>query len=132
MKELKAKDLRIGNFVTHNYFPTEPKAVTGFKAEKSTELIFINDPSFDVINIEQVKPIPLTEEWLLKLGFDKLISKSKGFKSDSYTYTGKCCFIVNFDGKRLWTNFWQGTEYEYVHQLQNLFYALTGTELTIK
>jgi len=76
-----------------------------------------------------VEPIPLSEEWLLKCGFEALTKKSNGFKSDSYTYTGGVSLIVYFDGERLSTNFWIGNEKRYVHELQNFFYALTGEEL---
>ena len=81
--------------------------------------------------IENIKPIPLTEEWLLKFGFEKLTDKSRGFNSNSYTYTKGISFIVHLNDKLLSVNFWQGNEKKYVHEIQNLFFALTGEELTI-
>ena len=77
-------------------------------------------------------PIPLTEEWLLKLGFQKrqlqeydnwttyecqylkvLIDKPKGIEFDWMIARN-----VDFDPK-----------IRYVHQLQNLYFALTNNEL---
>lgn len=69
---------------------------------------------------------PLTEEWLFKFGFKKNqfwfehtnlqhpISKQGEF---FHMYKGHNCIDIKI---------------EYVHQLQNLCYALTGEELTIK
>lgn len=88
--------------------------------------ILLPHPSMDMI-----KPIEITEDWLLKFGFEKLTDKSKGFKSNSYTYTKGVSFIVHLNENSLSVNFWQGNEKKYVHQLQNLFYALTGVELSV-
>jgi len=74
------------------------------------------------------KPIPLTEEWLLKFGFE---SDWSGWShKDVY-------FELGVSGDK-YINMVNGGEYnhgvpfEHVHQLQNLFFALTGEELTIK
>jgi hypothetical protein len=74
-------------------------------------------------------PIILTEEWLLKFGFEKtrdynLSTKPKMYKifklslrlmANEYTF----CYENSF------------RKIEYVHQLQNLYFTLTGEELTI-
>ena len=118
---MKAHEYRIGNIVMGNK-PFSLKAndiALAYNHEK-----FKGEPRW--------KDVPLTEEWLLKFGFEKLTEKGSGFKSTSYTYTGKVALIVHFDGVRLSVNFWQGNEKKYVHQLQNLYFALTGEELTLK
>ena len=70
------------------------------------------------------KPIPLTEEWLLKLGFYKY----KGDNSD--------CFLNGFETAcNMRMLFYKGSlikNINFVHQIQNLYFALTGEELTIK
>ena len=77
------------------------------------------------------KPIPLTEEWLLIFGFKKrknrhlfhwenkiVISEYKDeFENFFYPKTG---YDIRFSN-----------EIKYVHQLQNLYFALTGAELTV-
>jgi len=76
-----------------------------------------------------VEPIPLTEEWLEKFGF----------QSDPYQdmYV-KGWFKLNCDKTRgklqLWPENITGkvVYLEYVHQLQNLFCCLCNEELTIK
>ena len=60
-------------------------------------------------------PIPLTEEWLLKFGiiWDGDIKILKGYLNN----------YVDGNGE---------TRLKYVHQLQNLFHALTGEELKLE
>jgi hypothetical protein len=73
---------------------------------------------------EEVKPIPLTEEWLEKFGFEysDLNGDSGLWKIPPFQIYGKYNqFLYDY---RLDVN--------YVHQLQNLYFALTGEELTIK
>jgi hypothetical protein len=75
------------------------------------------------------RPIPLTKEWLLMFGFEKQID-------DYYYFYG---YYASFDAD---LPMWFGQEgccqketikenIKYVHQLQNLWFALTGEELTI-
>lgn len=74
--------------------------------------------SYDI----ECEPIPLTEEWLLKFGFEPLGSSRFDFKIFTYyLYDGS---FYN-QSSRLST-------IKYVHQLQNLYFALTGEELKIK
>ena len=75
--------------------------------------------------INEIHPIPLTEEILLKCGFDKQI-----------LFEDECCFFCNGDlslSCEDWNKdkFYYNTEIEikYVHQLQNLCFALTLEEL---
>ncbi len=78
-----------------------------------------------------LSPIHLTEEWLLKLGWQKKTDCAPGigefhwFELGPYstTHIADGLFgIQDINCKPL----------QYVHSLQNLYFALTGTELTIK
>jgi hypothetical protein len=90
---------------------------------------------------ERVKPILLMDEWLLKFSFEKI---DKG-DNDYITYTdsnhdyylqidvrrrdGKYCILDNsFDDLRDFSM----VDIKYVHQLQNLYFTLTGEELILK
>lgn len=106
---IQSKELRIGNIFLEKFSQTEIK-VLEISAEK---IIFEGD--FD--NNWQAQPIPLTEEWLLKFGFKKgergwFKTLDKNLKFNLYTYRDK-------------------ELYRYVHQLQNLYFALTNEELKI-
>ena len=87
---------------------------------------------------ELYEPIPLSEEWLLKFGFVQCIHDKTLYK------------YLNFIYFKLEKEFNNSKDYDYisanlrgtnavdfmcrlyfVHQLQNLYFALTGEELTI-
>lgn len=82
--------------------------------------------------------IPLTEEWLLKFGFDK--EQAKPPSSVAYSLIDAQCndFYVEYDDiLEAWQiyledHFWIQRQIHFVHQLQNLYHSLTGEELTIK
>ena len=67
-----------------------------------------------------LKPIPITEELLLKYGFEKV---GMAYKKDT--------FIVNrwSDGKLWLGGYGVSLELKSLHQFQNLYFALTGKEL---
>jgi hypothetical protein len=83
-----------------------------------------------------IKPIPLTEEWLLKFGFEKNENSIYFLQMSSNHY-----LYFNLDTNKggLAT---EDTDDSYeviitdklneIHQLQNLYFALTGEELELK
>ena len=127
---MEARELRIGNYLSqksenmNNMYPfghwrVDKIGVKSFQCKKFNSNNFV--------------AIPLTEEWLLKLGFEKEVhgsisssstwfylpdfplQKAGGFANPMYYSLG------NYKGIKIYT----------VHQLQNLYHALTGQELTL-
>lgn len=122
--ELRAQDLRIGNWVE------EP--VLGLV--KVHELLnsfagLMKETTLFSINYENINPILITEEILLKCGFD-LIGTSYFIKSLPIIYFSKPYVEAEHllgkanCGDKL-------TSVKYLHQLQNLYFALTGQELEV-
>jgi hypothetical protein len=114
---MKKNELRIGNWVEHN----QPKRGYYTTVQEST---------FSV-NVEKLfKPIPLTEEWLLKFGFEK---KGQLYIKDFFgDYIG--VDVEDFSiGTYAFGRIAHAPQPTFmnVHQLQNLYFALTGEELTI-
>lgn len=68
------------------------------------------------------KTIPLTEEILLKCGFER-------YEFDNGQYRFKNRLIVIRDGK--FVDYGSDVIITSLHQLQNLYFSLTGEELTI-
>lgn len=75
-------------------------------------------------------PIPLTEQWLERFGFEKVNHKGiNGYLSVN------CELIYNIESKQMFSfsevdgSVWNLTRVVFVHHLQNLFFALTGEEL---
>ena len=71
----------------------------------------------------EVEPIQLTEDILLKCGF----SKANGYKQGGYE-------ITTYEDGYILDNGYQimGKTFFYLHQLQNLYFALTNEELNIE
>lgn len=90
--------------------------------------------------------VPLTEEWLVKMGFEKETNESldwtykleyKGMANVHYEMDSIGVFKNGGGGWSVLFNCSQDsqsflTSIKYVHQLQNLCHSLTGNELKIK
>ena len=124
---MKANELRIGNLFIDKYSKQPMKVL---------ELLRSGNIVFDIecFGRWQAEPIPLTEQWIKKLGFelkykDMTIGLVKG------CYILESSFLPN---NKKWIfrkitdveNSYALKEIEYVHQLQNLYFALTERELT--
>lgn len=86
------------------------------------------------LNCQEIEPIPLTEEWLFKAGFENIqrgrfIMNILSYGSINVQITkNKLVVELGTTGHYLFGE----TKIEYVHQLQNLYFALTGIELELK
>ena len=130
---MKASELRIGNYVT---------TLTGDKVllptmitEKIGEIDLFSVELYDykksfaeqhprICNLKYISPIPLTEEWLRRFGF-KQRNVGYYFIKDmclSYANVGLHNYTLRLDGYYI-------HDIKHVHQLQNLYFALTNTEL---
>jgi len=120
---MEAKELRIGNTILYKGKIIDLSMVGLF------QLYYASDTHTDSKTDKlQYEPIPLTEAWLLRLGF-----KEDG---NSYSIDNPNGFALSKGHieslKRVYFNSWS-IMYKWpesVHQLQNLYFALTGLELT--
>lgn len=74
-----------------------------------------------------MKPIPLTEEWLFKFGYKKVNT----LYDTTEVFEKKLSYTIYFRSGVLSFSF-STQEIKYVHQLQNLYFALTNEELKFK
>lgn len=115
---MKENELRIGNLV---YIGKEVNEL---------ELVDFAD-LYENDTFKHFEPIPLTEEWLVNFGFEYLYFNSeelihKEFKNlYAYKHVMKDGFGIVLRG------FHTLPFVKHVHQLQNLYFALTGEELTL-
>ena len=121
---LKCTDLRIGNLV-YSKETNRFQKITGLTDENP----FIDAVTFDYTNYDEIEAIPITEEMLFNFGYGK--------KHDIYYKNNS---LLRFIGNEVFYS--RGeiddaefqeyiTSVKYVHQLQNLYFALTGRELTV-
>jgi len=114
---MKNTELRIGNYVE----------IYG----KIETIVDVMCDGVNTLNIEGahyglVNPIPLTEEWLEKFGFEKHAFDM----SVAPQYRLENRLIVVRDG--CFVDYGTSVQLKYVHKIQNLYLELTCEELTIK
>lgn len=136
---MKANEFRLGNLI---YSPIEKEIVKLVAIEQGNRPITLGKMGTSSFSgFDCLEPIPLTEEWLLKLGFqirDKKYSLNYGGESMRFAILENDIrnpFILYFHG-RFGYNLNEGRKngdycIEYVHELQNLYFALTKKELEI-
>ena len=124
---MKAEELRIGNWVMYS---------SKIQVNENKIRECVDHP-------DRFEPIPLTEEWLVKFGFEKV-----EYDSDKHGYGveyilevyGIGGFILEYQDDFSIVILGVVEElgiapnidlFKHVHQLQNLYIALTGEELTL-
>ncbi len=116
MKTISARELRIGNIVN----------IIGHASGIGISAIGISKFENGKIKVE---PIPLTEDWILKFGFEKTNRIDFGELKPCFA---KFSFALMIRHKSFFVDWIGGnTEIKYVHQLQNLYWCLCGEELKI-
>ena len=76
-----------------------------------------------IVDLDRFSGIPLTDEWLVKFGFEEsefVFSKNMYFIKGMQIWKCNDMFLCDKNGIYI----------KHVHQLQNLYFALTGKELT--
>jgi hypothetical protein len=132
---MKANELRIGNLVLTDRNNSIKTIVEVRSFIVSVEYIRTdtNCKHQSMVDYERLIPIPITEAWLLKFGFEKDNSENnKTYLSPTVNGNRIKIYFNRFGVAKFTMNMFHQIEIEYVHQLQNLYFALTGEELTIK
>lgn len=117
---MKASELRIGNLVNArktNHTWDQTCLITGLTHKG----IYVKYGNGHIIPIN-IEPILLTEEWLLSMGF---ISNPYQDRYENVVIHVEC------NKTRGVTELWidKMPHIKYLHELQNLYFALTGKEL---
>lgn len=123
---IKKSELRIGNWIeaeNHNRQKVIIQVDDGF--------------CIDFAQRNNSNPIPLTEEWLIKFGFEEYIDF--GRKTGNFDKVPLCGFTYSINTNKVMImhkgnniSHWLDIQIKYVHQLQNLYFSLTGEELEVK
>lgn len=136
---MKASELRIGNWVLYSedgsIFRIEEIHKVGLNVRNIVEEIWMEHEYFE--------GIPLTEKWLEKFGFEKGDNKHCNSRFMYFSFpnskrlltvciaTNLICLHDIYNGIDDQKIIQIPIETNYVHQLQNLYFALTGEELEI-
>lgn len=134
---MNANEFRIGNWVYQNGELTEIVSIDrGSKTLYRINDILINKVTLLSKNTNKIvfEPVPITEEWLLKFGFERIGDTTyfeKTYSIEGYDYG----FTINFNINGCNQNeseYSVGIDMLYVHQLQNRYFSFTGEELVKK
>jgi hypothetical protein len=132
------KELRLGNLVTEEVLGVV--SVTGIKefsvwisGKNMTTEGALNNVEYH-IDRYNIEPIPLTEEWLLKFG------AKKNYPNLVWLPLSNLKAEIHFEifGDEIVTTIFSDycdlilDRIKYVHQVQNLYFTLTGEELELK
>ena len=127
MNTIQATEFRVGNLF--RFISTD-----SIERVADIRTAGIKTPTINNVLITDIEPIPLNEDWLVKFGFENV--------DDEIDYSEFVLNYVTIEGngsdKQEPFHFVRGVDYrerkteiKYVHQLQNLYFALTGIELTL-
>lgn len=143
---MKANELRIGNII--NDTSGEDLPVKAIRTRKRGVDEVKVKGYIDWVYVGYCDGVAITEEWLVKLGFEKCIGSESDYEiviqknegggiseywlwvdlhdEDNHNNDMYPCASIVSEGN------WLNTNIKYVHQLQNLYFALTGKELELK
>ena len=113
---MKANELMIGNWISTSFLDEERLMIISEIGEFN--VVCENKETDAQCGFKVIYPIPLTEEWLVKFGFE---NKTKTFVLNN----------ISIKQQTKGYFFYLSIMNQYVHQLQNLYFALTGEELKI-
>jgi hypothetical protein len=126
---MEAQELRIGNYAMGN----KPFAVD------SNHIAMAYNHEIAQNGHERFKSIPLTEDWLIRFGFEKRNGSFSIYLSElERSEIERKRIDIFFGAERIAAELCRSgicfsmVTCNYVHQLQNLYFALTSEELTLE
>lgn len=133
---MKANELRIGNYIKRSNHKNWQESCWG-------DIVEIGYNEMYLISMEKTSawyiPIEITEEWLLKLGFECISDGGDQKRFALKNRDSNYFYAISLDHEEIclerkdimgyYTLIWNESYLQYVHQLQNLFFSLRGIEL---
>lgn len=145
-EQIKETDIMIGNFFHVGSDIGRVLIINGQREVKFDNVYLECSESFEWFEINSLKGIPLTEDILLKCGFEKRNTDQIRYNRETIELTHVEFWDEDDDGNEVSFKEWKLSELyhsdlfyyksfpsiQYLHQLQNLFKALTQTDLKVE
>jgi hypothetical protein len=137
---MNSNELRLGNYINWIRIDGNPiEVVSIYNIMRSTVrccTTTIEELNEIQLYYSEIKPIPLTEQWLIKFGFENRDTRKWLYYKDCgteylveyYKADNTFSFDMLVDGEFRTIIY----DLEFVHILQNVWFALTGEELELK
>ena len=141
---MKTNELRIGNWVLYNDLYCKIIGIDKIGMDEDRVLVEYHNGETDYCYVGYIDPIELTEEVLVKIGFEEkigYINYSKVFYDENnhcdsiniyYCQRLKHFKFTHDKGKKVDLQMMDLYNIKYLHQLQNAYYCLTNQEIEIK
>ncbi len=132
---MEATELRLGNWVygidCNDWEPTCFQVSSIYE-----DYVNVSFTDSGMERASSIKPIPLTPEWLLKSSLKRQENPDTIYRDDDigglyFQLTNEGMYLVDWD-EEVYAYCEIGQPMKYVHQLQNLYFALAGKELEFK
>ena len=133
---IQANELRIGNIFWENYGGYKVITAIGCNSvgdmKNTVSARGIGFTLSGQYDCDAISPVLLTPEILEKCGFEKANDRYGGYLSPVFN-SGRIrlSWYSETDDDWYWYNGCWNTKIKHLHQLQNLYFSLTGEELTI-
>lgn len=125
---MNATELMISNYVFDTIRQRNVRIHAIHHSWDYVDVMFGNGVGIYTMNVSRIEPIPLTPELILKCGFKMSITKT-------------CYGLITLGGEHRFSWFTDGgfmidssrlyIKVEYLHQLQNLIFVISGTPLDV-
>lgn len=129
---MKKNELRIGNLVNDSMYVVCINW-SDIYLNKEIEPLLMIGGYYKRYKIEDITPILLTKEWLIKCGLilHDLTTKEYVDKNEVGIYLGKddLYYVISSEEDNCGNIYYVDKHIKYLHQLQNLYFALTCIEL---
>jgi hypothetical protein len=131
---MKAAQYRLGNIIEELKFGKWEQTTVSTLTEDDIGYVNMTYDADGCKEYAQTRPIPLTEEWLMKFGFENISdgNYNQWQKDTPGKPTIELIRRYSREHFEVYSYKQLGIDTLYVHQLQNLYFSLTGEELTVK
>lgn len=134
------RELRLGNFIQQSSIKAGGSIIEKMKVGAPNGFLKVNAEYFMFyLDSYLFSPIPITEEWLIKFGFLKTSIDGNFYSlylndSDEESFSRQRIEVIGLKYIELCRSgiCFKRFECKYIHELQNLYYALTGKELELR
>ena len=125
---MNVNELRIGNLLDYNGKIVKVNTLAIDFHGNQTILASKENFLWNVSEIDGIKPIPITEEWLLKFGFRHVKNNWYNIHAKGNTFN---VYLFEDSSYRVEIVSQSLGIFKHVHTLQNLYFALSEKELVV-